>query len=219
MSFIYYTILLFILFLILNLIMKNEEKSPKKLKMYFRIALGVFLIRYLTLLLICLLKNVETVYLFKNFVYLNYLSIPLVVLALFFIYLRFDNLSFNIIYGIGSILICLYIIGMVFSTGIVTLDINFGYIMQLKYGEFITAIIVIILGLFLVFSVIFIDKPNINKKGICSLILILIVILVENILILMKFSILPYTIISEFIFLIIVERAIGGFKKVKSENK
>ena len=104
---------------------------------------------------------------------------------------------------------------MVFSTGIVTLDINFGYIMQLKYGEFITAIIVIILGLFLVFSVIFIDKPNINKKGICSLILILIVILVENILILMKFSILPYTIISEFIFLIIVERAIGGFKKVK----
>lgn len=215
MSFIYYAVLIFILFFILNLLKVNEENSPKKLKLYFRVALSLFLIRYLTLLLICLLKNVEKVYLLKNLVYLNYLVIPLVVFALFFIYLRFSNISFNVVYIASTMVACLYVGFMFFSSGVVNLDINFGYVIQLKYGEFITSIIVLMLAVFLIISAIFIDKPNINKKGIGSLILILIVVLLENILILIKCSILPYTIISEVIFLIIVERAICNFKKTR----
>ncbi|WP_438564183.1 hypothetical protein [Clostridium sp.] len=215
MSFIYYLILIFILFFIMNLILKNEGNSPKKLKMYFRISLGLLLIRYITLLLICLLKNVEVVYFLKDLVYLNYLVIPLVVLGLFYIYLRFDNVSVNIIYGVGTILLCIYLVFMAFSEGKVMLDMNFGYIIQLKYGEFITAIIVIILGVLLIFGAMFIDKPNINKKSIYSLTIILIAILLENILILIKCSILPYTIISEIIFLIALEKAISKFKKTR----
>ncbi|MGL4914277.1 MAG: hypothetical protein ACRC3Y_17790, partial [Romboutsia sp.] len=189
MSFIYYLMLIFILFFIMNLILKNEENSPKKLRMYFRISLGLFLFRYITLLLICLLKNVEVVYYLKDLVYLNYLVIPLVVLGLFFIYLRFNNVSVNTIYGVGGVLLCMYLIFMAFSEGKVMLDMNFGYIIQLKYGEFITAMIVIMLGTFLVFGTLFMDKPNVNKKGIYSLTIILIAILIENILILIKFSI------------------------------
>ncbi len=215
MSFIYYTVLIFILFFVLSLLKKNEENSPKKLRIYFRISLFLFLIRYLTLLLICLLKNVERVYIFKNLVYLNYLVIPLVVLALFFIYLRFEKISFNIVYIASGIVGVLYLIFMKFSSGIVRLDINFGYIIQLKYGEFITSIIVLMLAVFLIISVIFIDKPNIDKKGIGSLILILVIVLIENILILIKCSVLPYMIISEVIFLIVIEKAIKNFGKTR----
>lgn len=199
----------------LSLLKKNEENSPKKLRIYFRISLFLFLIRYLTLLLICLLKNVERVYIFKNLVYLNYLVIPLVVLALFFIYLRFEKISFNIVYIASGIVGVLYLIFMKFSSGIVRLDINFGYIIQLKYGEFITSIIVLMLAVFLIISVIFIDKPNIDKKGIGSLILILVIVLIENILILIKCSVLPYMIISEVIFLIVIEKAIKNFGKTR----
>ncbi|WP_297638123.1 hypothetical protein [uncultured Clostridium sp.] len=95
------------------------------------------------------------------------------------------------------------------------LDINFGYIIQLKYGEFITSIIVLMLAVFLIISVIFIDKPNIDKKGIGSLILILVIVLIENILILIKCSVLPYMIISEVIFLIVIEKAIKNFGKTR----
>lgn len=199
----------------LSLLKKNEENSPKKLRIYFRISLFLFLIRYLTLLLICLLKNVERVYIFKNLVYLNYLVIPLVVFALFFIYLRFEKISFNIVYIASGIVGVLYLIFMKLSSGIVRLDINFGYIIQLKYGEFITSIIVLMLAVFLIISVIFIDKPNIDKKGIGSLILILVIVLIENILILIKCSVLPYMIISEVIFLIVIEKAIKNFGKTR----
>ncbi|MGL5477683.1 MAG: hypothetical protein ACRDCB_01370 [Clostridium sp.] len=213
MSFVYYNCLLFMLFFIVFLLFENNFKSPKKIKILIFFGLSTLLLRYLSLILLCLLKDIEVIYKFRAFVYLDYLSIVVLAISLLYIYLRFNKLSFNKFYIISLILFIIYFLGIKYLDLGVSLSKSFGYIINIKGEEIVNGVSLIILGIIFLSLLFFIDKPNILKREVLFLILTMIIMIIEIALMVFKIKIFPYLILSEGIFLLNVYKGINNFKK------
>lgn len=211
MNLIYYMSLLFILFFIIFLIDKDRSRAPRKIGIFLGISLAILFIRNLALILMCVVKNVEIIYLLKDLIYLDYLIIPMIVLSLYYIYLRFDNINFNIIYITSAILCIIYLVFICKIEGNITLNTSFGYFITLSYGNIIKGIIIAIIGILLLGGALLLDKPNSNKKGMLIIIGVLISMVIENILIILKIWIFPYCIISEILLLLAVNSSLDTF--------
>lgn len=212
MNLIYYIFLLLIIFLLLKTIIKNEKVSPKKIKIYMSVVIILFLLRYIGLFILSIVKGGILVYFFKNIIYLNYLAIPLIVIALVYVYLRWDKVGFNNIYIFASLLSLIYIFGMISVKGKVIFDVDYGYLITMKSEVNLFLGELIILGILLVFSIYHLDKPNNNKLGMYYLISGIIIVIVENILFLGGKSLFPYPIISDSVFLILINLGLNTFK-------
>ena len=112
MNLAYYIFLLLIIFLLIFLMKKNLKVSPKKIKAYMMVVMSLFVLRYIGLFLLCIMKDGRFVYMLKPLLFLNHLAIPLMILALAYVYLRWDKLSFNINYIIAVVLVILYVATM-----------------------------------------------------------------------------------------------------------
>lgn len=192
---------------------KNLNLSPKKIKAYMAVVMSLFILRYIGLFLLCIVKSGRFVYPLKGVLFLNHLAIPLMILALAYVYLRWDKLTFSINYIIALILVILYGTIIFLMKGKVVFNPIYGYLIQI-YNE--TALFLgssVIIGLLLVFCVYFLDKPNNNRWGMIYLIIASVVVIVENILYLGGIRLFPYPIFGDGIFLIIMSLAINTFKK------
>ena len=214
MNLIYYMSLLFILFFIMFLIDKDRKKAPKKIRIFLGLSLIVLFIKNLVLILMCIIKNIEIIYILKNFIYLDYLVIPVIVLNLYYIYLRFDNINFNIIYHIGIISIIIYLIFIYKIDGVVKLDASIGYFIVLNNESIIKAILIFIIGMLLLGGAVFLDKPHSNKTGIIITMIVLGFMIIEHILIIFKLWLFPYCIISEILLLFVINNSLDTFNKM-----
>lgn len=213
MNLAYYILLLLIIFLIIFLMKKNLKVSPKKIKAYIAVVMSFFILRYIGLFLLCIMKDGRFVYMLKPLLFLNHLAIPLMILALTYVYLRWDKLSFNINYIIALILAILYGASIFAMKGKVIFNPTYGYLIKI-YNE--TALFLgslVIIGCLLIYCVYFLDKPNNNKKGMIYLIIASVVVIIENILYLGGLTLFPYPIFGDGIFLIIMSFAMNTFKK------
>ena len=214
MNLIYYMSLLFILFFIMFLIDKDRKKAPKKIRIFLGLSLIVLFIKNLVLILMCIIKNIEIIYILKNFIYLDYLVIPVIALNLYYIYLRFDNINFNIIYHIGIISIIIYLIFIYKIDGVVKLDASIGYFIVLNNESIIKAILIFIIGMLLLGGAVFLDKPHSNKTGIIITMIVLGFMIIEHILIIFKLWLFPYCIISEILLLFVINNSFDTFNKM-----
>ena len=214
MNLIYYMSLLFILFFIMFLIDKDRKKAPKKIRIFLGLSLIVLFIKNLVLILMCIIKNIEIIYILKNFIYLDYLVIPVIALNLYYIYLRFDNINFNIIYHIGIISIIIYLIFIYKIDGVVKLDASIGYFIVLNNESIIKAILIFIIGMLLLGGAVFLDKPHSNKTGILIPMIVLGFMIIEHILIIFKLWLFPYCIISEILLLFVINNSLDTFNKM-----
>lgn len=214
MNLIYYMSLLFILFFIMFLIDKDRKKAPKKIRIFLGLSLIVLFIKNLVLILMCIIKNIEIIYILKNFIYLDYLVIPVIALNLYYIYLRFDNINFNIIYHIGIISIIIYLIFIYKIDGVVKLDASIGYFIVLNNESIIKAILIFIIGMLLLGGAVFLDKPHSNKTGIIITMIVLGFMIIEHILIMFKLWLFPYCIISEILLLFVINNSLDTFNKM-----
>ncbi|MDD6796341.1 MAG: hypothetical protein PUE01_13220 [Clostridiaceae bacterium] len=178
----------------------------------------MFILRYIGLFLLCVLRDSGLVYRLKYILFLNHITIPLMVIGLSYVYLRWDKLTFNVNYILASILIICYGIEIYFMKAKVTLDINYGYIVNITNKNIIYLFPLIMVGILLVFCIYFFDKPNNNKAGMIYLILGLSVVIIENIIYLGGIKIFPYPIIGDGIFVFIMNLAVNTFKKLRIEN-
>ena len=213
MNLAYYIFLLLIIFLLIFLMKKNLKVSPKKIKAYMMVVMSLFVLRYIGLFLLCIMKDGRFVYMLKSLLFLNHLAIPLMILALAYVYLRWDKLSFNINYIIAVVLVILYVATMFTMKGKVVFNPIYGYVIKI-YNE--TALFLgslVIIGSLLIYCVYFLDKPHNNKKGMIYLIIASLVVILENILYLGGLRLFPYPIFGDGIFLMIMGFAISTFKK------
>ena len=214
MNLIYYMSLLFILFFIIFLIDKDRNKAPKKIRIFLGLSLIVLFIKNLALIFMCIIKNIEIIYVLKNFIYLDYLIIPVIILNLYYIYLRFDNINFNRIYGITTIMFFIYLIFIYKIEGTIKLDASLGYFIVLKNENIIKDILIFIIGILLLGGAVFLDKPNSNKTGIIIIMTVLGFMIIENMLIMFKVWIFPYCIISEILLLFVINNSLNTFNKI-----
>lgn len=218
MNFAYYLFLLLIIFLSIFIIKKNLEVSPKKIKIYLTLVITLFLLRHIALFLLCILKSSTIIYYLKPIIFLDHLSIPLIVLAVTYVYLRAEKLSFGGSYIIAAIVCAIYAIIMQTSKVTVQVSYLYGFILEINKGTILFLFSLILLGILLVLNVILLDKPFANKKGIWFIIIAISIVMIEDIIALGGVKIFPYSVIGDMLFLIIINLVLSGFK-LSSKNK
>lgn len=212
MNFAYYLFLLLIIFLSISIMKKNLEVSPKKIKIYLTLVITLFLLRNIALFLLCILKNSTIIYYLKSIIFLNHLSIPLIILAITYIYVRSEKLNFDGSYII-AIIICVIYMGIIYISKVtVQVSYLYGFILDIDKETTLFLFSLILLGALFVLNVILLDKPFVNKMGIWSIIIAISITMIENVIILGGIKIFPYSVIGDVIFLIIINSVLKKFK-------
>lgn len=212
MNFAYYLILLLIIFLSFSVMKKNLEVSPKKIKIYLTLIITLFLLRNIALFLLCILKSSTIIYYLKSIIFLNHLSIPLMILAITYVYLREEKLNFSGSYIIAIIICAIYMEIIHSSKVIVQVSYLYGFIVEIDKETILFLFSLILLGVLLVLNVILLDRPFVNKMGIWFVIIAISIVMIEEIIILGGIKIFPYSVIGDMIFLIIMNLMLKGFK-------
>lgn len=197
MNFAYYLFLLLIIFLSISLIRKNLEVSPKKIKIYLALVITLFLLRHIALFLLCILKNSTIIYYLKPIIFLNHLSVPLIVLAVSYVYLRSEKLNFGGTYVIAATVCIIY--AVIMQTSKLTVQVNYlyGFILQIDKETILFLFSLILLGALLILNVILLDRPYANKKGIWFIIIAILIVMIEDIIILGGIKLFPYSVIGD----------------------
>ncbi|MFW2503884.1 hypothetical protein [Clostridium diolis] len=218
MNFAYYLFLLLIIFLSISLIRKNLEVSPKKIKIYLALVITLFLLRHIALFLLCILKNSTIIYYLKPIIFLNHLSVPLIVLAISYVYLRSEKLNFGGTYVIAATVCIIY--AVIMQTSKLTVQVNYlyGFILQIDKETILFLFSLILLGALLILNVILLDRPYANKKGIWFIIIAILIVMIEDIIILGGIKLFPYSVIGDMLFLIIINLVLKGFKILPKNN-
>ncbi|EHJ01881.1 MULTISPECIES: hypothetical protein [unclassified Clostridium] len=212
MNFAYYLFLLLIIFLSISTIRKNLEVSPKKIKIYLTLVITLFLLRHIALFLLCILKNSTIIYYLKPIIFLDHLSIPLIVLAITYVYLRAEKLGFGGSYIIAAIATAIYGFIIHISKVAVQVSYSYGFILEIDKSIILFLFSLILLGILLVLNVILLDKPFVNRKGICFIIIAISIVMLENIIILGGIKLFPYSVVGDMVFLVILNFVLNGFK-------
>ena len=213
MNLAYYIFLLLIIFLLSLLLRKNIRLSPKKIKVYMSIVIFLFVMRYITLFTLCVVKNARFIHYLKGILYLNQFAIPLMVLALAYVYLRWDKLNFYVNYIIAIILGILYSVEIYFMKVKIMFSPNYGYIINIKQETIFYLATLVMVGVLLIFCMYFFDKPNNNRWGMTYLIIALVMVITENVLYIGGMKLFPYPIFGDAVFITLINLAVNTFKK------
>lgn len=212
MNFAYYIFLLLIIFLSISIMKKNLQVSPKKIKIYLIPVITLFLLRHIALFLLCVLKNSTIIYYLKSIIFLNHISIPLMVLAITYIYLRSEKLNFGGSYIIAAIICAVYLGIMQISNVTVQVSYLYGFILEIDKETILFLFSLILMGALLILNIIILDKPFVNKIGIWFMIIAILIVMIEDVIILGGIKLFPYSVIGDFIFLLIINLVLKGFK-------
>ncbi|WP_160687396.1 hypothetical protein [Clostridium sp. C2-6-12] len=218
MNFAYYLFLLLIIFLSIFIIKRNLEVSPKKIKIYLTIVITLFLLRHIALFFLCILENSTIIYYLKPIIFLDHISIPLMILAVTYVYLRAETLKFSGSYIIAFLAGIIYVFIMETSKVTVQVSYLYGFILGIDKEMILFLFSLILLGVLLILNVILLDRPFANKKGIRFIIISILIVMTEEIIILGGIRVFPYSVIGDLIFLVLMNWALSGFK-VSSLNK
>ena len=131
-NFAYYMFLLLIIFLSFFTLKRNLEVSPKKIKIYLTFVITLFLLRHIGLFMLCILQSSNIIYYLKPIIYLNHIAMPLIVLAITYVYLRSEVLKFTGSYVVLSIVVLIYIYIMRISKLTIEVSQNYGFIADIS---------------------------------------------------------------------------------------
>lgn len=211
-AFIYLCILLFIIIFSLYLIYLSYNKCPIKIRKFYLVSLSIIVVRYLSLLSLWLIQRQRIIYFIKALTQLNFLAIPLLVLAAIYIFLRDENRSFDYNYTFMVILFLGYFVINIFYKLDIKVDSVFGFIVNYREVLIPSLIYLIIISSFVVVALLFVDKPYSNTSGMRLLLISLIITVVEFIIFLGGVRVFPYPLIGEICILGCSYKAIATFK-------
>ncbi len=213
MSFAYYIFLLLIIYLYILLLLKNSIYSPKKIKIYMAIITFLELLKNMILLTLCVIKKANVILIVKNFVFLDYVTIPLMAVTLTYIFMRSEKIKFLWSYFIGALSFIIYYCILRYSGTNSEVSAVFGFIITLKNELLMTMFSTIFLGIIIIIISIIIDKPYVNRMGLLFVLGAIVIIFIEHIIIVSGIKFFPYPIIGELVFVILMNHAVSIFKK------
>lgn len=125
-------------------------------------------------------------------------------------------MKFDINYVFLGTLVLAYIGLMMFYEIDINININFGFILNIKEMLIPTLLYLIIIAGLTVFTLLFIDKPYSNTMGMRILLVSLIVVILEYVCFIGGAKLFPYPIIGEVFILFSTFYAIGTFRSSKN---
>lgn len=211
-AFIYLCILLFMIIFSLYLIYLNSSKCPIKIRKFYLVSLLIIVVRYLSLLSLWLIQRQRVIYSIKILTHLNFVAIPLLILAAIYIFLRDEKRKFDYNYIVMIILFLGYFIINVFYKLDIRVDTIFGFIVNYKEVLIPNLIYLIVISSFVIITILFVDKQYSNTCGMRLLLISLIITVIEFIIFLGGFRIFPYPLLGEICIIGCSYKAISTFK-------
>ena len=211
-AFIYLCILLFMIIFSLYLIYLSSNKCPKKIRKFYLVSLSIIVVRYVSLLSLWLVQRQRIIYFIKIFTQLNFLAIPLLILAANYIFLRDEKRRFDYNYTFMIILFLGYCLINIFYKLDIRVDTVFGFMVSYKEILVPNLIYLIVISSFVVITLLFVDKPYSNISGMKLLLVSLIITVIEFIIFLGGIRIFPYPLIGEVCIIGCSYKAISTFK-------
>ena len=211
-AFIYLCILLFIIIFSLYLIYLSYNKCPIKIRKFYLVSLSIIVVRYVSLLSLWLVQRQRIIYFIKIFTQLNFLAIPLLILAAIYIFLRDEKRRFDYNYTFMIILFLGYCLINIFYKLDIRVDTVFGFMVSYKEILVPNLIYLIVISSFVVITLLFVDKPYSNISGMKLLLVSLIITVIEFIIFLGGIRIFPYPLIGEVCIIGCSYKAISTFK-------
>ena len=211
-AFIYLCILLFMIIFSLYLIDLSSNKCPKKIRKFYLVSLSIIVVRYVSLLSLWLVQRQRIIYFIKIFTQLNFLAIPLLILAAIYIFLRNEKRRFDYNYTFMIILFLGYCLINIFYKLDIRVDTVFGFMVSYKEILVPNLIYLIVISSFVVITLLFVDKPYSNISGMKLLLVSLIITVIEFIIFLGGIRIFPYPLIGEVCIIGCSYKAISTFK-------
>lgn len=215
MNFAYYIFLLLIIFLSFILMEKNIKYTPPKLKIYLVIIILFFIIHNITLISLCVMKSSKIIYYLKQFIFADYVLVPLMIIPIMYVYMRFEKLKFIWSYIIAFIAVVLYAVLVNSSKIIIDVSTLYGFVIRLNKENYISIMSLIFLGILMIINIMITDRPFVNKKGIDFVIAAIVIVMVEEVIIVSGMRVFPYAVVGKFIFIIITNFVINGFKRIR----
>lgn len=212
-TFIYYTILFFIIFITIGNLVENYKYSPKKIKDIISIVFLLQIIRIISLIVLALVSNQRYISLFKYVGFLDIIYIPLLALVAFYILFRSDRIKFEFFKFAPILLTGFYIVVIAIFKPFFRMSWEYGYIVTIERNTLLKSIYIILLVTILSCLILFKKEKHSNKKGILFLGVTLAFIIVENSLELLGIKFLNGDIISELILCILGFYIVLTFKK------
>ena len=211
-AFIYLCILLFMIIFSLYLIYLSSNNCPKKIRKFYLVSLSIIVVRYVSLLSLWLVQRQRIIYFIKIFTQLNFLAIPLLILAAIYIFLRDEKRRFDYNYTFMIILFLGYCLINIFYKLDIRVDTVFGFMVSYKEILVPNLIYLIVISSFVVITLLFVDKPYSNTSGMKLLLVSVIITVIEFIIFLGGIRIFPYPLIGELCIIGCSYKAISTFK-------
>lgn len=163
MIYIYITSLLLTIILIFSALVKCAE-CPPKICILSSAVLVLLILRYISLFIMYMSKNINYIYMLKPFYFIYFLCIPLCGLISVYILIRNDKINFMYILLISFVIIIVYEIVMLKMQIYISIsdDYGFGYVMYLtKYSIYMDVFNLAVNIVFLLTAISFLNKKNI----------------------------------------------------------
>ena len=196
----------------LYLIYLSSNNCPKKIRKFYLVSLSIIVVRYVSLLSLWLVQRQRIIYFIKIFTQLNFLAIPLLILAAIYIFLRDEKRRFDYNYTFMIILFLGYCLINIFYKLDIRVDTVFGFMVSYKEILVPNLIYLIVISSFVVITLLFVDKPYSNTSGMKLLLVSLIITVIEFIIFLGGIRIFPYPLIGEVCIIGCSYKAISTFK-------
>ncbi|MGH4118320.1 hypothetical protein [Clostridium sp.] len=167
---IYFLMLLMMLFLLYKGIISSLFYSPKRIKMISSMILILMTLRYITLIILFVVKNQSYLYLLKPIIHANILCIPIIGIISLFIFARNDKVKIRKVFILCIALSLAYCTLMYKSSVKINISNITGYTMQLQLEIYYFIALLIINSVFVVLGIELFYKTYSNKLGVVLII-------------------------------------------------
>lgn len=209
---IYSIVLLLQVFILINGIFISR-RVPVKIKSLITIVFGALGLRYISLLILFLSKNIKYLYMLKPFVFLNIFAIPVGAMICFYIFMRNSKINFNYLFVISGLIFTIYVIAIFKYSSLVEMLKNHGYIIGLLNSSVIHWLYLVINTICLLCSMLVMVNKNANKFGLTLIIISSIVVIVETLNVFVQYVLFPNNILGDIVWTITIVYAINKVKK------
>jgi hypothetical protein len=212
-----YLIYLILLLIILLILYKGIELglkyAPLKLKYLSIGILAAMILRYITLGIMLVVKNIKYLYILKPIYFINLFVIPIVALISLYILARNDKIKINFVLVFLPLFLIAYIIMIYKLPGYTILNSSFGYCMYLDRQTIVYGIYIIINTLILFATTLLLENKVANKPGLMLVLVSALVTIVEVLLMLNGIILLPSLIIGDLTWMLTLNYALNRLKK------
>lgn len=205
-------LLLFMLFITYEGFRKSLRNTPNKIRLICTIVFIGIVLRYLCLLVLFLVSNINYLYILKPFYFLNLICIPIGALIALYILIRNDKIKFSYIFLITGVLIVAYSYLIYSSSVKIETSSLYGYYMEFINSPYIYVVYMLFSVLFALIILLNL-KENIYKIGVILVILSSLTLICEGMLSLSSKGIFETFIISDIFWILTLNYGVRKLKK------